>query len=143
MDGDALIMPTIASSKTLQGASSSLWQGNIRDVVCEERWGIFSDLSMPVSQLRMILACAMNPVDPSVAYMQWYPTYNTDLGFNVLLLDVVVGSAKQPIMANLSGFKSQGIEFDDLINASSSDGSGGWVDQPVSIFWRLVSKAVA
>lgn len=143
IDGDLIIMPTFASTKSLQGASNSLFQGNVRDVMCEERWKSLGGLAMPVSQLRTLLACAMNPIDPSVGYMQWFPNYTTGIGYNVLLLDVVVGSAGSPVMAALSGFKSQAMVLNDVVNAYGGDDPNtpyGWILDPVTVFWKMISK---
>src|ERR1700729_161501 len=39
IDGDVIVAPVWASTKTLGGAANSLWPGNIANVVCEESWG--------------------------------------------------------------------------------------------------------
>ena len=70
LDGDALIAPIWASTKTLLGAANTLFAGNLRDVIVEERW------TQPVcclaAHLRALLPMWMNPPDPSVAYVEWY-----------------------------------------------------------------------
>jgi hypothetical protein len=141
MDGDVMIAPTYASTKSLQGSSSKLWSGDIRDITCEERWLSLGGLAMPITQLRLLLACFMNPVDPSIGYMQWYPSYSNAIGYNVQMIDVVTGNAGSPVMAAMAGFKSQGIALNDLINSLDGDGNPfGWTDKPVSVFWKMVSK---
>jgi hypothetical protein len=139
LDGDAIYFPTWAATKSLAGASSSLWAGNIRDVTVEERWTALGGLGMPIGQLRTLIACMMNPVDPSVGYMQLYPNYTTDIGYNVLLLDVITGSAGSAGMPSLSGFKNQGMVFNVITQGTGTDGNG-WVDRAVSVFWKLVSR---
>ena len=141
IDGDVVVLPTFSATKTLQGAATSLWNGDIRSVICEERWLSLGGLAMPVGQLRAILACAMNPVDPAVAYMQWYPTYTTSIGYQAILLDVVIGSAGRPGVSALSGFNSQSLVLNDLVNALDENGNVyGWVDKPVTLYWKMVSR---
>lgn len=89
LDGDVLIAPIWASSKTLSGSSNTLWMGDIRDVTVEEHWT--GQLSASLAHLRMLLAFWQNPPDPADAYVQWYPSYANTHGYNVLLLAVEVG----------------------------------------------------
>lgn len=141
LDGDVLVLPTFAVNKTLQGASTAYWKGNIRDVLVEERWTSLGGMAMPVGQLRTLLACAANPVDPAVGTMQLFPNYTTDIGYNVLLLDIVFGSAGSPGKASLGGFKNQAMVFNAIINAIATDGNG-WMDKPITVFWKILSKVV-
>lgn len=89
IDGDVLIPPIWASSKTLLGSANTLWQGNIRDVLCEEHWT--GQLTSSAEHLRMLLSFWQNPPDPALAYVLWYPNYTTALGFKVLLTELTVG----------------------------------------------------
>lgn len=140
--GGAIVAPTWASTKTLQGSAHSLWTGSISDVVCEERWGVSQQgLSMPIAQLRMLMAIWMNPVDPTVGYVQWFPNYATNVGFNVLPVDLVVGRAGLSTLARLSGIGYQVISLDDVVNYLDAEGNNdGWVTQAVTFFMKLVSE---
>jgi hypothetical protein len=141
IDGDAVIAPTWASTKTLKGAAHSLWLGDIRDVVCEERWLGKDGLAMPASQMRMLLAIWIIPVDPTIGYVQWYPNYTTNIGYNVLPVDLVVGSAGRSSMARMAGVGYQVIVLDDVVNTKDIDGGlDGWITQPVTFFLKLVGR---
>lgn len=83
MDGDAIIAPIWASSKTLNGASNTLMMGNIRDVVVEERW--IGDISASLTMVRTLASFWQNPPDPAIDYIQWYPNYVNALGFKVII----------------------------------------------------------
>lgn len=96
MDGDAIIAPIWASSKTLNGTASTLMMGALRDVVVEERW--LGDISASLTMLRTLISFWQNPPDPAIDYVEWYPNYVNDLGFKVQL-----------IALELNG---QGINFD-------------------------------
>lgn len=125
IDGDVFILPIWSSTKTLGGAANVLWSGNIRDVVVEERWK--QSLAMTVAQLRLMLAVFTNPVDPATGYVQWWPNYTTDIGYNVLPIGFSVGG--------------QGITLTDLINAKTVEGNpDGWVEYPVVFTLKIVSK---
>lgn len=87
VDGDIIISPIWASSKTLDGAANTLWQGNVRDVEVRESW----TFAVSIAQLRSILAMWQSPPDPDVGYVAWYPNYTNGLGFQVLMLEVTVG----------------------------------------------------
>jgi len=87
VDGDVLIAPIWASSKTLDGAANTLWQGNIRDVEVEEHW----TFAVSIAHLRAVLAFWQNPPDPDDGYVAWYPNYANGNGYSVLMLDVSVG----------------------------------------------------
>lgn len=120
MDGDAIIAPIWSSTKTLLGAANTLFVGDLRDVVVEERWT--QRVAMELDQARMFIAMWQLPPDPAAAYVQWYPSYANDLGFNVVLLDLIVGG-------------SQGINLSPLVNNGE-----GWVRGPVTIKMRIVSR---
>ena len=87
MDGDAIIPPVWASSKTLIGAANTLFPGHLRDVVVDEIW---TNDHMPIAMARMLCAMWMNPPDPASGYVQWYPSYINALGFKVMLVGMEV-----------------------------------------------------
>lgn len=91
IDGDIIAPPTWASTKTLSGTSNTLWAGNIRDVVCVERWRDRGALRMTMGQLRSMLAFYCTPPDPSAAAVHWYPEYTSSLGFSVAMVSLTVG----------------------------------------------------
>lgn len=128
IDGDVIIPPVWASTRTLTGAANVLWNGSIRDVVVEERWKALGGLAMPISQLRMLMMIWTNPVDPVEGYVQWYPSYITPLGFNVLPVGLQVGGGS-------------GITFDDVVNYKDAEGNpDGWVTNPVTFVLKLVGS---
>jgi hypothetical protein len=127
IDADAIIAPVWSSTRTLTSASNVLWQGNLRDVTIEERWKALGGLSMPITQLRMLLAIWTTPVDPDVGYVQWFPNYITNVGFKVL-----------PVMLAAGG---QGVTFDDIVNYKDEDGEPiGWMTNPVTFTLKLVGR---
>jgi hypothetical protein len=89
IDGDLIVPPVWSSSKTLLGAANTLWQGHIRDIVCEEKWT--GELTASAAHLRMLLAMWQNPPDPDVGFVSWYPNYTSPLGFKVILVGLQVG----------------------------------------------------
>lgn len=89
MLGDALISPVWASTKTLDGAQNTVFAGALRDVVIEEAWN--QSVCCSIDHLQALLAIWMNPPDPSVAYVEWYPSYISSLGFKVVILGLTVG----------------------------------------------------
>lgn len=92
IDSDVLIPPVWASSKTLQGAASTLWRGDVRDVTCIEHWDQDAgDLRLPIGMLRVLIAFFSNPPDPASGYVQWHPTYTSDLVFKVAMVSLTVG----------------------------------------------------
>lgn len=91
IDGDVIAPPTWSSTKTLSGTSNTLWAGNIRDVVCIERWKERGALRMSIGQLRTMLAFFVNPPDPSAGAVQWFPDYTSLLGFRVAMVSLTVG----------------------------------------------------
>jgi hypothetical protein len=135
LDGDVLIAPTWAGTKTLGGAAVSLWKGNLADVVCEERWTGAGGLAMPVAQLRALLAFFTNPVDPAVAYVQWFPNYTSPAGFNVILADLLAGSVGPSSVAKLTGLGRLAVALDDAVNYGA-----GFVRVPVTLYLKLVSR---
>ena len=87
VDGDVIIPPIWATSKTLEGAANTLWQGHIRDVEVEEHW----TFAVEIEHLRSILSFWQNPPDPADGYVEWWPNYANANGYKVLLLNVTVG----------------------------------------------------
>jgi hypothetical protein len=120
MDGDAIIAPKWQTSETLSSGQATLWGGNIRDVTCTERWTAPGGLSMPMAMLRFFIQVYQNPVDPTVDYLQWWPSYSTVLGFDVVMTGLQVGNA--------------GITLTDT-------SLQGWCDEPVTITYRLKGPA--
>lgn len=117
LDGDAIVSPIWASTKTLLGAANTLFMGDIRDVVVEERWT--QAICCEISHLRALMAMWMNPPDPSVAYVQWYPTYSSIQGFNVVLLGLTLGGKE--------------ITINSLSHA-------GWVRGPLVLRMRIAGR---
>lgn len=120
VDGDAIIQPVWASTKTLRGAANTLFQGDLRDVIAEERWT--QGIAMDLDQARMLVAMWQNPPDPSVATVQWWPSYSNELGFNVVILSLRVGPG-------------EGINLDPLVKNGN-----GYVRGPVILRMRVVSR---
>jgi hypothetical protein len=89
IDGSPVIAPIWGSQKTLLGASNTLFSGDLRDVIVEERWT--QSVAGEIAHFRMLLAMWTNPPDPAVAYVQWYPTYTSTQGFNVVMLGLTLG----------------------------------------------------
>lgn len=126
IDADVIIPPVWASTRTMSSAANVLWNGNIRDVVVEERWKATGGLAMPIGQLRMMLAMWTMPVDPDVGYVQWYPNYISPYGFKVIPVNLTAGG--------------QGIVFDDVVNYKDDRGPDGWMTQPVTFTLKLVDR---
>lgn len=127
IDADAIIAPLWSSQRTIGGAANTLWDGYLKDVVVEERWKPLGGLSMPATQLRMLLMLWGTPVDPAVDYVRWYPNYISPLGFKVLLVNLQVGGS--------------GVVSDDVINAKTAAGDpDGWITQPVTLTLKLVER---
>lgn len=92
VDGDVIIAPIWSSSKTLVGSSNTLFAGHLRDTVVEETW-IGTEASISVDMMRVLLSFWQTPPNPSTQYIQWYPNYTNQLGFNVILQAVDVNGA--------------------------------------------------
>jgi len=121
MDGDAIIAPKWQTSETLSSGQATLWGGNVRDVECVETWTAPGGLSMPMTMLRMFMSFFQNPVDPTVDYLQWWPSYTTTLGFDVVMKSLTVGGS------------------DILLTDVTLQ---GWCDKPVSMVYQLRGPAV-
>lgn len=127
IDADAVIPPMWSSTRTLTSAANVLWAGVLRDVTIIERWKPIGGLSMPITQLRMLIDIWTNPIDPEDGFVKWYPTYITQVGFRVLPVGLSVGSA--------------GIQFDDVVNYLDEHGKNiGWVTETVTLQMRLVER---
>jgi hypothetical protein len=120
MDGSAIIFPNWQSSKTLGSAQNTLWNGVLRDTECTEIWTAPGGLAMPMDMLRILLNFFQNPPDPTTDYVQWWPSYITALGFDVVIKRMQVGSKE--------------ITFTDI-------SLQGWIDQPVEITYQLIGSA--
>ena len=119
LDGDVVIPPIWSSTKTLLGAANTLFVGDLRDVTVEETWRETGAV-MEAAMIRTLLSFWMNPPDPAVAFVQWFPSYTSALGFNVILLDLTL--------------KGRAITFDSLSHQ-------GWVRGPVNLKIKIVSRA--
>lgn len=86
---DIVVPPGWSSTKTLSGSANTLFVGNVRDVTVKEEWN--QDIAMLTPQLQILLTFWVNPPDPSVDYVRWYPTYTTQLGFKVIMLNITCG----------------------------------------------------
>lgn len=127
IDADVVVAPIWASTKTLTGAANVLWPGSIRDVVAFERWKPIGGLSMPITQLRMLMLIWTTPVDPTVGYVEWWPNYISPNGFKVIPVDLKVGS--------------EGITLNDLINTKTPDGDpDGWVDAEITFLMKITGR---
>ncbi len=91
VDGDVIIPPVWSSSKTLEGASNTLFAGHIRDVIVEERWT--DEVSAPLTMVRMLTSFWQNPPDPALDFVRWYPNYINALGFKVILMSLELNGA--------------------------------------------------
>ncbi len=121
MDGDSIIKPKWQTAETLSSGQATLWGGNVRDVECVESWTAPGGLSMPMSMLRMLISIFQNPVDPTVDYLQWWPSYTTALGFDVIMSNLTVGGS-------------------DITLTDTS--LLGWIDLPVEATFKLRGPAV-
>lgn len=90
IDEDVVIPPVWSSSRTLSSGANTLWAGNLRDVEVEERWIPEAGLSMPLDMLRTLIAFWVNPPDPAVDHILWYPSYTSSLGFKVVIVGLDV-----------------------------------------------------
>lgn len=92
LDGDVIIAPIWSSSKTLQGAANTLFQGHLRDTIIEERW-IADGASISLAMLRVLLAFWQNPPNPASNYVLWYPNYTSSFGYKVILVALEVNGS--------------------------------------------------
>lgn len=91
IDTDLIVPPVWASTQTLNGGASTLWAGNIKDTVVTESWTGEGGLTLPVVFVRALLSFWMNPPAPETAYIQWYPSYTNELGYNIMITNVTCG----------------------------------------------------
>ena len=120
VDGDVLIPPVWGSAKTLLGAANTLFVGDIRDVIVAEEWT--QGIGMDLAQARMLIAMWQNAPDPADGYVQWWPSYSNDLGFNVVLLGLAIGG-------------NEGIRLTPLVKNGT-----GYVRGPVTLRMRIASR---
>lgn len=85
---DIVIPPVWANARTLDGAANTLWPGSMQDVECSERWE--SAISMTTDFLRQLLLFWQNPPVPP-SFIEWWPSYQTALGYKVILLGLTAG----------------------------------------------------
>ena len=121
IDTDVVIQPIWRHARTLSGAADTLWPGHLRDVECSERWTAPGGLSMTTTQLRMLISMWMNPPDPAVEHVEWYPSYCTTLGYRVIIRDVNV--------------KGSAVTLDQIAVTQN------WVVGPVTVRYRIVDRA--
>ena len=110
IDTDLIVPPIWASTQTLDGGASTLWAGNIKDIVVTESWT--NELSVPVAFLRALMNFWMNPPAPEVGFIEWYPSYTNELGFKVMITNVTCGG-KEITMDFISrkGWVAGGMEI--------------------------------
>ncbi|MCK5431970.1 MAG: hypothetical protein KAJ03_04460 [Gammaproteobacteria bacterium] len=122
IDADIFIEPVWANVRTLSGAANTLWDGYVADVETEEKWLSPKGVSMTRNQMQTILSFYQNPPDPDVAgFVQWYPSYTSALGYNVVMTGVTIGGRK--------------MTLDHLTNHRDL------VAKPVTLLMRIVSRA--
>ena len=119
IDTDILIAPVWASSKTLAGTANALWRGTVRDAVCVETWTAERGIAMAMAQFRMLLAFWQNPPDPANGFIQWWPSYTSAFGFEVILTGLTAGG--------------NGITIDAIA-------AQGYLAGPVELTLRVVKK---
>lgn len=85
---DVVVPPIWANARTLSGAANTLWPGSIQDVEVMEEWN--SPISMEAAFLNQLLTFWQNPAVPP-EYIEWWPSYQTDLGYKVIILGVTTG----------------------------------------------------
>lgn len=117
IDGDVIIPPIWSSSKTLLGSANTLFVGNLRDVTVEEEWN--QELAGSTAHMRMLLAMWMNPPDPTLDYVEWYPNYTSALGFKVIMIEVTVGG--------------QGVSLDYITRQ-------GWVTGVITLKMKIAGR---
>lgn len=122
-DSDIIIPPVWGGAKTLDGAANMLFAGHIRDVEVEEHWT--SEIGGPLTFMRVLLAMWQNPPDPDDGYVQWYPSYANEFGYNVLILSVKLGG--------------QDVTMNYVTRQTDSVGDR-WVEGTIVIRMRIIEK---
>jgi hypothetical protein len=124
VDGDVIVAPIWANAKTLLGSSNALWQGNLRDVLVEERWS--QALNVKLSFMRQLLSFWQTPPDPDTdPPVQWWPNYTTALGFNVAMVNLVVEGT--------GGSSGITLNPDGVLR--------GWVSGKLTLSMRILGRA--
>jgi|GEM_PF-4525769 len=90
--GDVVVAPVWAMATSLTSATATLWAGNIRDVECEERW--IDSAAMTATMFDAMLALWQTPVDPADGYIEWWPSYASDLGYKVAIVGMSAGGSE-------------------------------------------------
>lgn len=118
--GDIVVAPIWSSETTLAGTVNTLWDGSVEDVVVEETW---VDLAMTTGFLATLLTLWTSPPNPALGvptgFVKWFPSYDNDLGFYVIILGVEVGG--------------QGVGMTPVVDQ-------GWIEGPVTIRMRIVAR---
>lgn len=128
IDQDVVIPPIWTTTKTLKGSINVLSQADIRDVIVEEHWA--QEMNVTIGFLRMLLAFWCNPPDPSGTPVQWWPNYATTLGYQVVLLNLQVGSGLQNGRERSDGITLNPLVYDPV----------NWVDEPVTLTMRILGR---
>ncbi len=120
---DLVVPPVWAVTPTLGGAFLAQWDGSIEDVEVLEQWE--DGISMKAGDLDTLLSFWQSPPDPSLGvpsgYVQWWPSYATDLGFYVAILEVAAGSG--------AGVETTKFGLDE-----------GWVEGSTTLRMRIVAR---
>lgn len=119
IDLDIIVPPVIGYQQTLGGMTATVHNGSMQDIVCVERWT--SDVSLPVLFVRALLNFWMNmPAPETGQFVKWYPSYTTDLGYNVIIMGVSVNGSD--------------VTFDYISRQ-------GWVAGEVAVRFKAISYA--
>jgi hypothetical protein len=73
-----------------------------------------------MDMLRMLILFFTNPPDPTVDYVQWWPSYTNGNGYDVVIKNLSVGD--------------EDIAFTDISQQ-------GWMDLPVAITYQIIGSA--
>lgn len=144
---EALPMPIASVRRTIGTTLLTRFEAGLGDVVCEERWdgAELSKAAMPGYQLRQLRNYWMFPpplVPAAQEYIVWRPRDVSDKAYNVELYQIVVGTGSQAAVWNLKEFR---LPEPPVID----NGLGQWdvpftgmIDQPVTVFLKVVSEFV-
>lgn len=91
LSSDVVISPRWIVTAGIFGSVVKLEDGDISDAVCEERWT--SPAALGADQWAMLLAMFTAPPDPGAGeFVEWWPSYETNLGFYVALVGLRAGA---------------------------------------------------